>query len=96
MEAIRKDLEKELHNLEINETEDISIKSVEKKFRVKALKVHPDKTGKDDAEFKQLIEDFRKVQTALKELNVDDENDENEDKDCLFQFFEKNNVATEK
>ena len=100
MEAIRKTLKKELNNLDINEIEEITIKSVAKKFKQRALQVHPDKTGKeDDAEFKQLIADYRTVQTALKELKAEDEsdeNDENDDKCDIYKFFEKNNVANEK
>ena len=94
MEAIRKNLKKELNNLDIEETEDITIRFVEKKFKKKALKVHPDKTGtNDDAEFKELLRDFQKVQTALNELEEEDSDD---DKGDVFTFFEKHNLATEK
>ena len=100
MEAIRNTFKKELNKLEISETEEITTKSVEKKFKKKALKVHPDKTGTDDdAEFKELLADFRKLQTALKELKDEDENDINDEDDessDLSKFFDKNNVATEK
>ena len=92
MEALRNNLKKELTNLEVEETEEISIKMIEKKFKKKALKVHPDKTGKnDDTEFKELLDDFRKVQTKLMELQDED----GDDKGDICAFFEKNNVATE-
>ena len=93
MEDLRKALKKELFNLEIDEGEEITIKVVEKKFKKKALKVHPDKTGSDDdMEFKELLADFRKVQTALNEIETEDV----EHKGDIFTFFEKNNVANEK
>ena len=93
MEALRNIMKKELLNLDVEESDEINIKMVEKKFKKKALKVHPDKTGTDDdAEFKELLADFKKVQTALNELEIDDE----EDKGDVFTFFEKNNVVNEK
>ena len=64
-----------------------------KKFKKEALKVHSDKTGtNDDAEFKELLADFKSVQTALKEIEPKDE----DDKGDVYTFFENNNVATEK
>ena len=45
MDNLRKELERELINLEIEADEDITVKLVTKKFKRKALKVHSDKTG---------------------------------------------------
>ena len=71
MDVLRNSLKKELTNLEVEEAEEITFKMIEKKYKKKALKVHPDKTGTDDdAEFQELLADFKKVQTALNELET--------------------------
>ena len=98
METIRKQFERELKNLEIEEDAIITIKLVEKKFRRKALKVHSDKTGnKDDdkdEEFKQLVGDYNKLVNALEKFNAES-NIEVEEKTDLSTFFEKHNFAKE-
>ena len=94
MDNLRKELERELINLEIEADEDITVKLVTKKFKRKALKVHSDKTGLgDDEEFKQLYFDFEKVRDAVKKITADIENEE--DKSDLQTFFEAHNVAKE-
>ena len=98
METIKKQFERELKNLEIEEEDIITIKLVEKKFRRKALKVHSDKTGnKDedkDEEFKQLVGDYNKLVNAMEKLNAES-NIEVEEKTDLSTFFEKHNFAKE-
>ena len=71
-----KNMKKELINLEVEEEEEINIKMVKKKFKKKALKVHLDKTGtNDDAEFKELLADFKRMQIALREIESKDDDD---------------------
>ena len=99
MEAFRKQFEKELSNLEVTEKEEITVKVLSKKFKKKAFKLHPDKTGNnEDEQFKELLNDFNIVLAAYKSINKDenDDSDENDDKGELFTFFDKHNVATEK
>ena len=63
MENIRRQYEKELKNLEITHDELITMKLVSTKFKRKALKVHSDKTGKDDdEEFIELYSDYTKLE----------------------------------
>jgi curved DNA-binding protein CbpA len=92
MENLRRQLESELRNLEVGENEELTVKLVTKKFKKKALKVHSDKTGKeDDEEFKQLLQDYNKVKDALAELSSD-VIEEEETKTDLQNFFEKHNL----
>ena len=92
MENFKKQFEKELKNLEIEDTDVLSEKHIAKKFKKKALKVHSDKTGNDDEEFKDLLNDYHKVLKAFKELKLDAQDEE---KDDLQTFFEKHNLAKE-
>ena len=65
-----------------------------RKFKKKALKVHSDKTGKeDDEEFKQLLNDYHTVRDAINELS--DDNEPKDEKTDLQSFFEKHNIAKE-
>ena len=93
MEMFKKTHENELNNLEVDATEDITMKLLSSRFKKKALRVHPDKTGeKDDEEFKTLLKDYNKCTKALAEItNEDIEKEKNDIKD----FFAKNNVAKE-
>ena len=86
MENFKKTFERQLNNLDIDikSTDNISEKFVSLKFKRKALKVHSDKTGKDDEEFKQLLHDYHEILDALKKLNVANEEEE---KDELQSFL---------
>ena len=97
MENLREQLESELKNLEVEPEEELTLRLVTKKFKKKALKVHSDKTGKnDDEEFKQLLQDYNKVKDALNEIaNEVDANEEDEVKTDLQNFFDKHNFAKE-
>ena len=92
MENFKKQFENELKNLEIEDTDVLSEKHIATKFKKKALKVHSDKTGNDDEEFKDLLNDYHKVLNAFKELKLDAQDEE---KDDLQTFFEKHNLAKE-
>ena len=94
MENLRKQFEKELKNLEIHESEDITPELVDSKSRRKALKVHSDKTFKDDEEFKILLNDYHKVSDALNEL-LENEDGEVVGKTDIQNFFQKHNFAKE-
>ena len=95
MENLRRQFESEIKNLEISEEELLTVKLVTQKFRKKALKVHSDKTGKeDDEEFKQLLNDYNSVKNALKEI-TDEATEVECEKNDLFDFFEKHNFAKE-
>jgi hypothetical protein len=95
MENFRKQFEHEIKNLEISEDEVITLKLVSHRFKKKALKVHSDKTGKeDDEEFKKLLNDFNNVKKALEEI-TDDASDVECEKSDLLNFFEKHNFAKE-
>ena len=95
MENLRKQFISELRNLEIGEDELLTGKLVTQKFRKKALKVHSDKTGKeDDEEFKQLLNDYNAVKNAIKELSDETMEVESEKSD-LQNFFERHNFAKE-
>ena len=94
MEIFRKEYEKELLNLEIEESEEITQKLVTTKFRRKALKVHSDKTFKDDVDFQNLLEDYSKVVEALNNM-AENEDGELVEKTDIQNFFEKNNFAKE-
>ena len=65
MENIRKNYEKELRTLEISDEEELTVKLVTKKFKKKALKVHSDKTHKDDEEFKELLNDYNTQRVSV-------------------------------
>ena len=94
MEDIRKHFVKEINNLEIEDDEVLTEKLVTTKFKKKALKVHSDKTGKeDDEEFKQLLNDYHTVRDAVNELS--DDNEPKDGKTDLQSFFEKHNIAKE-
>ena len=100
MENIRKQYVNELSNLEITEEDIITEKLVKKKFKMKALKVHSDKTGKqdktgraDDEEFKQLLSDYHRVLDAVKKIEKND--DVQDTKNELQEFFEKHNFSKE-
>ena len=93
MENIRKQLVKELSNLEITAEDIITVKLVTKKFKMKALKVHSDKTGRqdetgraDDEEFKELLSDYHRVLDAVKKIEKN--NDAQDTKNDLQEFFE--------
>ena len=92
MEHIRKQYKRELRNLDIGENDNITIRFVTIKFKRKALKVHSDKTGKDDEDFKELVQDFNTLLDALKDLAEEGECVEKSD---LQKFFEKHNFAKE-
>ena len=87
MRTFRKDFEKELKNLEIEECEEITTKLVAKKFRRKALKVHSDKTFKDDVDFQNLLNDYNNVMEALNKLS-EHEDGEMVEKTDIQNFFE--------
>ena len=55
MEEFRKKCAEELKRLDISEEDEITVKLLMSMFKKKALKVHPDKTGKtnDDEELKR-------------------------------------------
>ena len=88
----RKQFAKELDNLEINDVENLSEKFISKKFKRKALKVHSDKTGKDDEEFQELLNDYRKLIKGFKDFNIEKGDAE---KDDLIKFFDNHNFAKE-
>ena len=85
MENIRKQYQKELKNLEIGDEVPINLKVVATMFKRKALKVHSDKTHKnDDEEFKELLRDY----TVLKDaINACVEEGEFVEKTDLQNFF---------
>ena len=94
MEAFKTKYAKELENLEIENTDDLTERYISKKFKRKALKVHSDKTrSNDDEEFKELLSDYERVLKAFREMNI--EANEGGEKDDLQNFFEKNNFAQE-
>ena len=68
------------------------MKLVEKKFKRKALKVHSDKTGKDDEEFKDLLRDYNTLIAAIDECTEEGGFVEKCD---LQNFFERHNFAKE-
>ena len=92
MENIRKLYQKELTNLEIGNEAVITKKLVVLKFKRKALKVHSDKTGKDDEEFKELLRDYNTLIDAIDESTEEGEFVEKCD---LQNFFERHNFAKE-
>ena len=92
MEMIRNRYQKELTNLEIGDEDVITGRLVNLKFKRKALKVHSDKTGGDDEEFKELLRDYNILMDAIKEHVEDGEFVEKSD---LQNFFEKHNFAKE-
>ena len=82
-------------NLEIEEGEEITIKVVTTKFKKKALRVHSDKTHKqDDEEFKQLLHDYNVLKDAINQINGN-KKDIDEAKTDLQTFFETHNFAKE-
>ena len=93
MEAFRQKYAMELKNLEISNVEDISKRIVTTKFRRKALLVHSDKTRKDDEEFKELLNDYRKVMDALDLIENDEDN--SDVKTDLQEFFKNHNLVKE-
>ena len=94
MENIRKNYEKELRTLEISDEEELTVKLVTKKFNIKALKVHSDKTHTDDdEEFKELLNHYNKLKEAIAEVSKEENNDE--EQSDLQSFFEKHNFARE-
>ena len=92
MENFKKQYNKELENLEIYYIENLTEKYISKKFKRKTLKVYSDKTGKDDEEFKQLLDNYNKLKKGFKALNI---GPENEEKDDLIKFFDEHNFAKE-
>ena len=92
LDNFKKQFAKELNNLEINDVENLSEKFISKKFKRKALKVHSDKTRKDDEEFKELLNDYRKLIKGFKDFNIEKEDTE---KDDLIKFFDNHNFAKE-
>ena len=94
MENFRRDFEKELKNLEIEECDEITTKLVGRKFRRKALKVHSDKTFKDDVDFQNLLNDYNNVMEALNKI-LEHEDGEMVEKTDIQNFFENHNFAKE-
>jgi hypothetical protein len=93
MENFRKTCAEELKNLEIKEEEEITAKLLSTKFKLKAIKVHSDKTGlNDDKEFKNLLNDYNKCIEALRNIVNDNEDTEKID---IKEFFTKHNVSKE-
>ena len=95
MENIRQQFEKELLNLEIGKDEELSVKLVGSRFRKKALRVHSDKTGLgDDEEFKNLLNDYKKVIDAIEKVSNCKEERSKEQSE-MHSFFKKHNFAKE-
>ena len=92
MDNFKKLYQKELANLEIGNENEITKKLVVLKFKRKALKVHSDKTGKDDEEFKDLLRDYNTLIVVIDECTEEGEFVEKCD---LQNFFERHNFAKE-
>jgi curved DNA-binding protein CbpA len=97
-------LKKDLLILELEEKEldEVTIKDVIKAYRKKALRVHPDKAGKEStAAFQELNNSYERVLKYLVENYDSSENDvstENEDEDEKFtkENFHSFNFPKEK
>ena len=94
MEEFRKTYSEELKSLEVSEEEEVTLKLLSTKFKKKALKVHPDKTGEvsDDEEFKNLLNDYMTCMDALKLIVKEEVEKEYND---MAVFFAKHNVTKE-
>ena len=93
MEDFRKIYAEELKRLNVEDDEEVTAKMLNSKFKKKALRVHPDKTGDaNDEEFKNLLKDFNTCMEALGLIVKEEEEKENND---MAEFFAKNNVSKE-
>ena len=92
MEEFRKNCAEELKRLDINDDEEVTVKLLSSKFKKKALKVHPDKTGNtnNDEEFKILLNDFN---TCMDNYSIIDKVQVVKEKSEMADFLAKNNIA---
>ena len=94
MEEFRRNYSQELKRLNVEDEEVVTAKMLSSKFKRKALRVHPDKTGdvNDDEDFKNLLQDFN---TCMEGLRLIAEDEEEKEKNNMADFFAKNNVSKE-
>ena len=94
MEEFRKTYTEELKRLDVSDDEELTTKMLSSKFKKKALKVHPDKTGEvnQDEEFKNLLNDYKRCTEALS-LILKDEADQEQNE--MAEFFVKHNLTKE-
>ena len=94
MEDFVRNYQEELRRLDVQEGEEVTAKMLSMKFKKLALKTHPDKTGDvdNDAEFKNLLNDYNMLIDALSKMKKDEVEQE---KNYMADFFAQNNIAKE-
>ena len=94
MEEFRKTYAEELRRLDVSDDEELTTKMLSSKFKKKALKVHPDKTGEvnQDEEFKNLLNDYK---ICMEALNVILKDEADQEKNEVAKFFAKHNLTKE-